>query len=152
MRIVSGGQTGVDRAALDVALDHGIDCGGWCPEGRVDEFGQIPDRYPVQELPNGSSEARTRQNVVDSDGTVVFHHGELRGGTVYTVQCCAEQRKPYILIDAVTLSAEDAALQVARFIREQDIERLNVAGPRQSEWPHGYEFAAKALNRFLAQT
>jgi predicted Rossmann-fold nucleotide-binding protein len=73
LKIISGGQTGVDRAALDVALRHGIECGGWCPAGRLDEFGKIPDHYPVQELQGGGFTERTLQNVKDSDGTVVIY-------------------------------------------------------------------------------
>src|SRR5438105_11150264 len=90
MKIVSGGQTGIDRAALDVAMKHQMECGGWCPVGRLDEYGRIPDRYPVKELPNGGSAERTAANVRDSDATVIFHCGELRGGTEYTMQCCGE--------------------------------------------------------------
>ena len=73
LKIISGGQTGVDRAALDVALGHGIECGGWCPAGRLDEFGKIPDHYPLQELQSGGFNERTLQNVKDSDGTVVIY-------------------------------------------------------------------------------
>ena len=85
LKIISGGQTGVDRAALDVALRHGIECGGWCPAGRLDEFGKIPDHYPIQELQGGGFTERTLQNVKDSDGTVVVYSVELRGGTEQTV-------------------------------------------------------------------
>src|SRR5204863_7868570 len=77
LKIISGGQTGVDRAALDVALTHGIECGGWCPAGRLDEFGKIPDHYPIQELQGGSFTERTLQNVKDSDGTIVVCPGKL---------------------------------------------------------------------------
>src|SRR3954454_7723883 len=79
VKIISGGQTGVDRAALDAALEYGIDCGGWCPSGRLDEFGRIPAHYPVQELPNAGPEERTRQNVAAADATIIFHCGEVRG-------------------------------------------------------------------------
>src|SRR6266478_3657728 len=109
VKIISGGQTGVDRAALDVALKHGIDCGGWCPAGRLDEFGRIPDRYPVKELEHGGFEDRTRANVRDSDATIVIYCGELRGGTAKTVQFCVEQKKPHELIDATQISTEDTA-------------------------------------------
>ena len=74
LKIISGGQTGVDRAALDMALKHGIECAGWCPAGRLDEFGRIPDHYPVQELPGGGFTERTLQNVKDYDSSIrVFH-------------------------------------------------------------------------------
>src|SRR5437867_5771751 len=90
VKIMSGGQTGVDRAALDVALKHGIDCGGWCPAGRLDEFGRIPDRYPVRELQAGGFTERTMQNVKDSDGTVVIYSGQIGGGTEQTVRLCVD--------------------------------------------------------------
>jgi len=73
VEIISGGQTGVDRAALDVALKNGIDCGGWCPTGRLDEVGRIPDRYPLKELEHGGFTERTLQNVKDSEGTVIIY-------------------------------------------------------------------------------
>src|SRR4029077_6168393 len=103
-KIVSGGQTGVDRAALDVALKHGIECGGWCPAGRLDEFGRIPDQYPVQELQAGGFTERTLQNVKDSNGTVVIFSGKLGGGTEQTVRFCVELRRPHQLIDASKFS------------------------------------------------
>ena len=149
MKIVSGGQTGVDRAALDVALKHGIECDGWCPAGRLDEAGAIPDRYPVKELEHGSFAERTLQNVNDSDGTVIFYVEELCGGTEFTLQCCKQLQRPHILVDAAKISAEDAAQLVANLVREHKIEILNVAGPRQSEWPSGYDYALRAIENFL---
>ena len=149
MKIISGGQTGVDRAALDVALRHGIESGGWCPTGRLDEFGRIPDRYPVKELENGGFTERTLQNVKDSDGTVVIYPGRLSGGTEQTLHFCVEQRWPYELIDASNVSTEKAAQLIADFVRENKIDDLNVAGPRASEWPEGYDYASRALDIFL---
>jgi Circularly permutated YpsA SLOG family len=149
-KIISGGQTGVDRAALDVALEHGIECGGWCPAERVDEFGKIPDQYPVHELPGGGFTERTLQNVKDSDGTVVIYPGELYGGTEKTIRFCIDLKRPHQLIDTSKLSAEDAAKLIADFVRENKIGILNVAGPRQSEWREGYDYASRALDIFLA--
>jgi hypothetical protein len=173
VRIISGGQTGVDRAALDVALKHGIACGGWCPAGRLDEFGRIPDRYPVKELDMSNKEGRspdrpgaletpaplgikrdvfaerTLQNVKDSDGTIVIYFNELRGGTEQTVRFCVEQQRPQQLIDASKISTEDAAKLVINFVRKHKIGILNVAGPRQSEWPEGYEYSFRALEIFM---
>jgi len=149
LKIISGGQTGVDRAALDVALRHGIDCGGWCPAGRIDELGKIPDYYPVQELESGGFTERTLQNVNDSDGTVVIYPGELRGGSEQTVRFSVELKRPHQLIDASKLSAEDSAQLIAEFVRENRIGILNVAGPRESEWPEGYAYASRALDAFL---
>ena len=149
LRIISGGQTGVDRAALDVALRHGFECGGWCPTGRLDEFGRIPDHYPIQELQGGSFTERTLQNVKDSDGTVVVYCDHLRGGTAQTVYFCLELKRPHELIDASKLSAEDAAKLIGDFVRKNKIRILNVAGPRQSEWPEGYAYASRAVDIFL---
>ena len=149
VKIISGGQTGVDRAALDLALKHGVDCGGWCPAGRLDEFGRIPDQYPVQELDAGGFSERTLQNVKDSDGTVIIYTGKLGGGTEQTVRFCQELRRPYQLIDAAKISAEDAAKLIADFVPDHEIDLLNVAGPRQSEWPEGYDYASRALEAFL---
>ena len=149
MKIISGGQTGVDRAALDVALKHGIESGGWCPTGRLDESGRIPDRYPLRELKSGGFTERTLQNVKDSDGSVIIYLGELTGGTEQTVKFCVEQRWPHELIDASKVSIEKAAQLIANFVRENKINTLNVAGPRQSEWPEGYDYALRVLEAFL---
>ena len=149
LKIISGGQTGVDRAALDVALRHAIECGGWCPAGRLDEFGKIPDHYPVEELQGGGFRERTLQNVKDSDGTVVIYSAELRGGSEQTVRFCVEIERRHQLIDASKLSPEGAANLIADFVRENKIDILNVAGPRQSEWPEGYDYASRALSAFL---
>ena len=139
----------MDRAALDVALKHGIEFGGWCPAGRLDEFGRIPGRYSLQELEGGGFTERTLQNVKDSDGTVIIYPGKLSGGTEQTVHFCVEQRRPYELIDASRVSAEAAAKSIGDFVRDHEIEILNVAGPRRSEWSEGCDFTSRALEIFL---
>jgi predicted Rossmann-fold nucleotide-binding protein len=149
VKIISGGQTGVDRAALDVALKHGIEAGGWCPAGRLDEFGRIPDPYPIKELGNGGFTERTLQNVKDSDGTVIIHPGEVSGGTEQTLRFCIELQRPHQLIDASKISVEEAVRSIAHFVREKKIHTLNVAGPRQTEWPEGYEYASRTLEIFV---
>jgi hypothetical protein len=149
VKIISGGQTGVDRAALDVALKHGIDCGGWCPAGRSDEFGRIPAQYPLEEVEGGGFTERTSQNVKDSNGTIIIYFRQLRGGTEQTVRFCVEQQRPHELIDASKISVEDAARLVADFVRRHKIDILNVAGPRQSEWPEGYDYVFRALETFV---
>src|SRR6476646_140854 len=149
MRIISGGQTGIDRAALDVALWLGIPCGGWCPAGRLAEDGTIPPRYPMQETDSADYIERTERNVRESDGTLIVYPGSpLSGGTKATADLCAQHRKPLLLIDGSRGPAE-AAEQLAAFVRQNRIEILNVAGPRASEWPQGYEFAAETLTKFL---
>jgi hypothetical protein len=150
MKIVSGGQTGVDRAALDVALKHGIECGGWCPAGRLDEFGRIPDRYPLRELAQGSFADRTLENVKDSDGTIVICFGEPRGGTQFTIECCEQVNRPHIIVNAAKTSVAEAATAIGDFVRVYKIDILNVAGPRQSEWTDGYDYTSRALEQFLS--
>jgi hypothetical protein len=149
VKIISGGQTGVDRAALDVALKHRIDCGGWCPAGRLDEFGRIPDQYPVNELERAGFTERTLQNVKDSDGTIIIYSGKLSGGSEQTVRFCLEQQQPHQLIDASKIPTEGAASLIADFVAKHKIDILNVAGPRESEWPEGYDYAYRALEAFL---
>jgi hypothetical protein len=148
-RIISGGQTGVDRGALDAALKHGIDGGGWCPAGRLDEFGRIPDRYPLNELEHGGFTERTLQNVKDSDGTVIICFKDLHGGTALTIRFCIDQQRPHKLINAAEIAPERAAELIASFVRDEKVTTLNVAGPRQSEWPGGYDYALRALDIFL---
>ena len=149
VKIISGGQTGVDRAALDVALKHGIECGGWCPAGRLDEVGRIPARYPVKEMEQGSFAERTLQNAKDSDGTAIIYCEQLRGGTAFTLECCKELQRPCALIQATNISATAAAKLILDFVRKNKIDALNIAGPRQSEWPGGYDYAFHALEIVL---
>jgi hypothetical protein len=150
VKIISGGQTGVDRAALDVALKHGIACGGWVPAGRLDEFGRIPDRYPVRQLDHGGFAERTLQNIKHSDGSVIIYCGAPAGGTRQTIQFCIAQKCPHLLLDAADIPAERAAAVIAEFVRQQSIATLNVAGPRQTEWTGGYGYAFRALDVFLS--
>ena len=131
-RIVSGGQTGVDRAALDVALELGLPCGGWCPRGRRAEDGPLDPRYPLRETPTKSYAERTEWNVRDSDGTLVLTVGPARGGTALTVELAQHLGKPVLVVDLDGGEAASPAL-VVDWIRGYDIAVLNVAGPRASE-------------------
>src|SRR5262249_8404676 len=109
MKIISGGQTGIDRAALDVALSLGVECGGWCPAGRWAEDGTIPERYPLTEIPGGTADDRTARNVCAADGTAIMHFGlPLQGGTRITAECCAQMTKPLLLIDAEQMIVAEA--------------------------------------------
>jgi hypothetical protein len=150
MKIVSGAQTGVDRAALDVALQLGIDCGGWCPLGRTAEDGLIPMRYPVREVYGDTNRDRTRQNVIDSDGTMILFESEPRGGTAETIAFCRDLGKPHLLIDAKKTRHEDAASDLSRFVFSYSIATLNVAGPRASEWLDGASYTNQVLRLYFA--
>ena len=134
-KIVSGGQTGVDRGALDAALKVGFACGGWCPEGRRAEDGVIPRTYPLQALDGAGYSGRTLRNVIDSDGTVILHFGPLTGGTHLTAACCRKETRPYLLIDADRHTREESARLIAQFAADNRISVLNVAGPRESQSP-----------------
>lgn len=149
LEIVSGGQTGVDRGALEAALATGVPCGGWCPRGREAEDGPIPERYPLREL-DGGYEQRTRRNVEDSDGTLIVYFGELEGGTEFTLDCCLRLRRPYHLVDATETSCWHAARRANGFVVGQGVRRLNVAGPRASRQPHAHAYTRRTLELLLA--
>ena len=149
LEIISGGQTGVDRAALDSALKNGQACGGWCPDGRRAEDGRIDDIYPLTELPGGGYAERTLKNVQDSDGTVVIYFGMLGGGTEKTLYHCIEQQKAYLLIDAREVDSERAAVRILEFFRGLHGPALNFAGPRASGEARAYEYTLRAVNQFL---
>ena len=112
----------------------------------------IPERYPLMPLPKGGYRARTRQNVVDSDGTVLIFVNSLKGGTRLTRNLCALEKKPYVLVDAERLSVAEAVRAVAGFIEDHRIAVLNVAGPRASGWPQGYGFTLAVMSGVLSRT
>lgn len=147
-RIVSGGQTGVDRAALDVAIVRGIPHGGWCPRGRRAEDGRIPDRYALREDDSPDYAARTERNVVDSDGTLVLAIGAPRDGTALTVRLAKRHAKPCLVVD---LGAPPAPATVVDWIATHAIRTLNVAGPRESTHPGIGGRAVAYLERVLAR-
>jgi hypothetical protein len=132
-KIISGGQTEADRAALDVAIELGIAHGGWIPKGRKTESGRLPSRYQLKEMPTDSYPKRTEQNVLDSDGTLIISHGELTGGSEYTRQMAEKHGKPWMHIDANKTSVEAAVQVIRAWISGSGIKILNVAGPRASE-------------------
>jgi hypothetical protein len=134
-KIVSGGQTGVDRAGLDVALALQIPCGGWCPKGRLAEDGVIPAGYPLKETPSERYEQRTEWNVRDSEGTLIVNMGELSSGTLYTVQKAEALKRPFLVVQVDREIDRDA---VKKWFEEHDIQILNIAGPRQSQYPDIY--------------
>jgi hypothetical protein len=176
LKIISGGQTGVDRGALDAALELGFSCGGWCPAGRLAEDGTIAKRYPVVELPDARYAERTARNVADSDGTLIISNGEPIGGTRETIDRCVEMDKPHLVIDCERMQI-DAAIELAlgfiRYLSSRAHARdlasvrtrpglrrdpspslgmtivLNVAGPRASQWPEGHKIAEQIVSTVL---
>lgn len=145
-RVVSGGQTGVDRAALDVAIAHGITHGGWCPRGRRAEDGRIPDRYDLREHESPDYGARTERNVVDSDATLVLTVGTPDGGTALTVRLAARHMRPSLVVD---LDDPPAPASVITWLRANGVGVLNVAGPRESTRPGISGRAAAYLDEVL---
>lgn len=142
-KIVSGGQTGADRAALDFAIERGVRHGGWCPKGRLAEDGTIDPRYQLKQATTDIYEERTELNVQDSDGTVIFTVSpQLAGGSKKTAEFAARHAKPWIHLSGKT---PEPASELLRFVELQEIAVLNVAGSRASGEPGIYEFAASVL-------
>ena len=131
-KIVSGGQTGVDRAALDVAIARGISHGGWCPRGRRAEDGRIPKVYDLWETDERDYSMRTRRNVEDSDGTLILSGGELTGGTALTRKLAKREGSPVHVAD---LRQKLSFAVVEQWLLDNRIQVLNIAGPRESQQP-----------------
>ena len=150
-RIVSGGQTGADRAALDWAIAHGVAHGGWCPRGRKAEDGAIDTGYRLRETPSDDYAQRTEWNVRDSDATVVFSMAaELTGGSKETVEFARKLGKPCLHLSAQT-TGERPAERLREFLCQHGIKVLNVAGPRRSQEPAVCAFVAETLTKALSR-
>ncbi|UDY36318.1 putative molybdenum carrier protein [Dermatobacter hominis] len=148
-RVVSGAQTGVDQAALDVAIELGIPCGGWVPFGRRTEIGPAPDRYAgLVETDSAEYEVRTRRNVRDSDGTLVLVRSEPAGGSALTVDEAGAAGRPHLVVD---LDGEVEADGIRSWIEGEGIRVLNVAGDRESTSPGIHDLAARLLRAVLAR-
>jgi hypothetical protein len=151
-RIVSGGQAGADRAALDVALALGIACGGWVPAGRWAEDGAISERYPnMRETVSAKPRRRTERNVRDSDATLVFSCGSPEGGTELTVRMAQKHGKALLVIDVLDQVAEVAAARVRAWLDQCQPRVLNVAGPRSSKCPEIYMAVRDTLTLVFAE-
>ena len=131
---------------MDVALELGIPCGGWCPKGRRAEDGRIPDFYPLQEASSPDYPVRTRLNVEDSDGTLVIAEGSPKGGTALTLKLARQLNKPFLLVD---LGRNADPSEVREWVRKTPIQVLNVAGPREGEAPGIHDEAARFLREVL---
>jgi putative molybdenum carrier protein len=148
-KMVSGGQTGVDRAALDVALELGIPCGGWCPQGRKAEDGRIPARYPLKEAPTADNATRTRWNVRDADFTLVLSWGSPKGRRRLALREAIRRGKPHALVDLANSDMWPARVLSLRQALA-GVAVLNVAGARESSRPGVYKAAKAFLRRLLA--
>jgi hypothetical protein len=130
LKVVSGGQTGVDRAALDAARAVGLPIGGWCPRGRLAEDGAIAPEYPLVETPGEDYAERTEWNVRDSDATLVLTRGRPSPGTALTIDLARRLERPLLVLDLRGDPDPDAVVQ---FLQEKNVGVLNVAGPRESQ-------------------
>jgi hypothetical protein len=148
MRIVSGGQTGVDRAALDVAIELGIPHGGWCPRGRLAEDGRIPSKYQLVETDSPQYSVRTERNVLDSDATLILCRGPLSGGTELTARLADRHGKPRLTVD---LDGPPDPECVRRWLEAHRAGILNVAGPRECQNPGIAALAADYLRKVLGR-
>jgi hypothetical protein len=144
-KIVSGGQTGADRAALDAAIELGIPHGGWIPKGRKTENGTLADKYELREMPTSSYSKRTEQNVIDSDGALIISHGDLSGGSFFTMKMAKKHKRPCLHIDLSKSNAFEAAKKIVTWIEDNRVEVLNVAGPRASKDPEIYKAVKQLL-------
>ena len=147
-KIISGGQTGADRAALDAGLRHEFPIGGFCPKDRLAEDGCIDAIYPLIELTGGYRQ-RTRANVDSADATVIFFESTISGGTALTWRHCVKRQKPHILIDISSTHHGEAVHMIQDFVAEFEIETLNIAGPRASGCARIYAYVDAVLSRFI---
>lgn len=144
-KIISGGQTGADQAALDAAIELGIDHGGWVPKGRLTEDGPLDEKYQLAEMPTASYAARTEQNVLDADGTVVFSHGPLTGGSKLTAELARKHGKPHLHVDLGRMHPLKASSRLHKWITAEGLRVLNVAGAKASKDPAIYNDVYQAI-------
>ncbi len=132
-KIVSGGQTGVDQAALEAAIAMGVDHGGWCPAGRRSERGRIPARFQLEETRERNYMVRTEKNVVDSDATLILFRDQVSGGTLLTERLTLKHERPVLCVDLNIENAfEESIDRMKDWLQRFEIKTLNVAGPRES--------------------
>ena len=152
-RIVSGGQTGVDRAALDVAAlpnKLGISVGGYCPKGRIAEDGIIADKYPLTETTTSAYAQRTDWNVKHSDGTLLLSRGKLTKGSALTLNFAKQRQKPFFIVD-LSQDTTNIHLDIISWLAKNNIGVLNIAGSRESTSPGIYTQAYKLLEKLLLE-
>ena len=150
-KVISGGQTGADQAGLDAAMRAGVEHGGFVPKGRRTEKGPLSDKYEMDEDSSNSYEGRTLKNVLASDGTVVFAHGKLTGGSRLTREYARKNGRPCLVVNLNSAGPGKAAQKLQQWIEENRIEVLNVAGPRESKDPGIYQVVFEILQRVFVR-
>ena len=146
LKIISGGQAGVDRAALDAAIGRQLDHGGWCPRGRLAEDGRIDEHYRLLETDTANYSVRTRKNVETADGTLIIYKRILTGGSRLTETIARQSGKPCLLID---LTDEIHIEKICQWLKDSGIKTLNIAGPRASNEPDIYDSARQLIEALL---
>jgi hypothetical protein len=147
-KIISGAQTGADRAGIDAAIESGYEYGGWLPKGRKSEDGTVPEKYTkLQEMTRGGYPKRTEQNVIDSDGTVIFTYGKLTTGSALTRKFANQHKKPCLHIDLDII--KDPVSVIKDWAIEWGIKVLNVAGRSASKAPGIYDQVKDIINQIL---
>ncbi len=146
LKVISGGQTGVDRAALDTALKFNLPVGGWCPRGRKAEDGPISSRYPLKETGSDRYQIRTNLNVKDSDGTLIICRGTPSGGTALTIKKARQHEKALLILD---LQKKTDPEMVCQWLSNNKIATLNIAGPRESQTPGIYQESVNILGEII---
>jgi hypothetical protein len=149
-KIISGGQSGADQAALDAAISRDFPYGGWLPKGRKTENGPLPHNYIMSELGSGDYRKRTEKNVLDSDGTLIVSHGELTGGSLLTLVLAEKHNRPCLHVDCLVGSITNRLEKVFQWLQDNRIEVLNVAGPRQSGDPQIYQVVRELIEGILS--
>ena len=145
LKIISGGQTGVDRAALDFALQKGMPCGGWCPKGRRAEDGVIPEKYPLKETVSRDYPVRTEKNILEADATLIITSKQKTDrGTKLTIRLCKQHKKPFLVVFTEDLINPE---EFHEFLTTNNIQVLNIAGNRESMAPGIYKKTMLLLNR-----
>jgi hypothetical protein len=150
-KIVSGGQTGVDRAALDAAIDLNFPHGGWCPMGRLAEDGRIDIKYNLKSTPAENYESRTEKNVINSDGTLIVCRYKPNVGTLLTILFCAKHAKPVLWIQPKSRCSKTDLIKTITWIEQNVIKTLNVAGPRASKDKEIYSIAYIFVKKIIQQ-
>ena len=146
MKIISGGQTGADRAALDYAIEFNIPYGGWVPKGRKTEDGRLPEKYRLQEMQTSDYSKRTEKNILAADGTLIVSHGRLTGGSALTQFLAEKHNKSFIHVDMNRMSIDEASEAVRIWLKKNQIETLNVESPRASKDSAIYEATRRLLD------